>query len=386
MKYINPAYLMALSLMVGITNAAPTVVTDTASLHRGQKVRLNVLSNDTGSINPATLAIVQAPSSGTAVITPDFQILYTQTTGAPSNDTFTYRVADTGGQYATGTVNLSFASTLRLANPRINVPATPPSTALTLVNAFPNLSLSSPLCLRTPPGETQRLFICEKGGLLKVVPDVTASTPTVSTFLDLPTLLTSRSESLVTGSECGLLSVAFHPNYSSNRQFYVFYSVKSGSSTYQRVSRFTTQIGNPNAADTNSELILINQLDEAQNHNGGDMHFGQDGYLYISVGDEGDANDTLNNSQTIIKDLFSGILRIDVDKKAGNVAPTAHPAIPLDSGVARFSIPKDNPFVLPADGGTWDGKYNGATISSTDLPRCAGSFSAPACEIHGASA
>jgi len=369
MKYINPAYLMAFSLIVGMANAAPTVVTDTASLHRGQKIRLNVLANDTGSINPATLAIVQAPASGTAVITSDFQVLYTQTTGGPTNDTFTYKVADTGGQYATGTVNLSFASTLRIANPRINIPAAPPTTALALVDALPGLSFSSPVCMRTPPGETQRLFVCEKGGLLKVVPDVTASAPTASTFLNLPALLTSRGESIVTGSECGLLGVAFHPNYATNRQFYVFYSVKVGSISYQRVSRFTTQAGNPNAADTTSELNLINQVDEAQNHNGGDMHFGPDGYLYISVGDEGDANDTRNNSQTIIKDFFSGILRIDVDRKAGNVEPTAHAAIPLDSGVARFSIPKDNPFVLPANGGTWDGKYNGITITSTDLPK-----------------
>jgi len=92
-------------------------------------------------------------------------------------------------------------------------------------------------------------------------------------------------------------------------------------------------------------LVLIQQLDEAGNHNGGDLHFGPDGYLYISLGDEGDQNDTRNNSQTITKDFFSAIARIDVDKRPGNLAPNAHASVIKDGGMARYAVPADNPYV-----------------------------------------
>ena len=173
------------------------------------------------------------------------------------------------------------------------------------------------------------------------------------------------TEAFTDTGEAGLLSMAFHPDYATNRQFYVFYSVNINSARHQRVSRFTTQAGNPNLADTGSEQILIEQRDQADNHNGGDMHFGpSDGFLYISVGDEGNGDDTLLNSQLINKDLFSGILRLDVDKLSG-IEPTAHAAIPTDVNGARFTIPADNPFVLPVQGGDWDGTYNGSTVTGT---------------------
>lgn len=231
----------------------------------------------------------------------------------------------------------------RVGNPNLNVPATPPTLAIQVVTAF--TGVSSPVAMTSPPGDTRRLFACDRGGLVRLIPDVTASTPTPSTFLDLPALLKSRNESLSTSSEQGLLGIAFHPNYARNRYFYIFYSVKIGSTVYERVSRFTTKARDPDSADSDSELVLLQQEDEADNHNGGDLHFGPDGYLYISFGDEGWQNDLYNNSQNITKDFFAGIARIDVDKKTGSLAPNPHAAIPLDAGVARFSVPADNPFV-----------------------------------------
>ena len=256
------------------------------------------------------------------------------------------------------------AQTLRVANNSINVPSSPPAPATEgygLVEAFPGLSFEEPTCLATPPGETTRLFVCQKRGLLRVIPDVTAPVPQALTFLDLRAVTKRDSES-------GLLGVAFHPNFAANRYFYVFYTNSAGART-QRVSRFTASATNPNTVVPGSELILIDQADERDNHNGGDLHFGPDGYLYISVGDEGGANDQYNNSQTITKDLFAGILRIDVDRKPGNIEPTPHPAIPLDNGVARFSIPVDNPFVHTSAGGAWDGKYNGVDVTGLDTVR-----------------
>ena len=102
----------------------------------------------------------------------------------------------------------------------------------------------------------------------------------------------------------------------------------------------------PDQADAGSEVVLINQHDQEANHNGGDLHFGPDGCLYVSVGDEGGAGDTYQNSQRIDKNFFSGILRLDVDKRAGNPEPNPHPSvITTASGLAGYSVPADNPFV-----------------------------------------
>ena len=87
-------------------------------------------------------------------------------------------------------------------------------------------------------------------------------------------------------------------------------------------------------------MILIDQYDQSFIHNAGDLHFGQDGYLYVSLGDEGPGYDNNRNSQRIDKDFFSGILRIDVDNRPGNLLPNPHPAV-----MGEYKIPADNPFV-----------------------------------------
>src|SRR5262249_48287748 len=110
---------------------------------------------------------------------------------------------------------------------------------------------------------------------------------------------------------------------------------------HDRLSRFQTSLENPNQALASSEQVMITQADDYENHNGGDLHFGPDGYLYVSLGDEGNQNDAGNNSQRIDKDFFSGLLRIDVDQKPGNLPPNAHPAVSPNA----YSIPADNPFV-----------------------------------------
>ncbi|RYD39354.1 MAG: hypothetical protein EOP85_16090, partial [Verrucomicrobiaceae bacterium] len=294
----------------------PVVQSDVATMLHNRKARVNVLANDSGEIVRSSLSISQPPASGTATVSTDGSILYSHTSGTPTTDSFQYTVSNTTGQSTTGTVTITFSTALKIPAPSVKVPSSPPPTAYSLPNAFGSLTFAQPVCLVTPPGETQRLFVCEKDGLLKVVTDVDASSPASPVFLNLPALLSSRgNESMEANGECGLLGLAFHPDYATNRHFYVFYSVIKNTLRYQRVSRFTTQTGNPNLADAGSELILMEQRDEHNNHNGGDLHFGPaDGYLYISVGDEGSGDDVPTyNSQRIDKDLFSGILRIDVD-------------------------------------------------------------------------
>jgi len=200
-----------------------------------------------------------------------------------------------------------------------------------------NLSFDQPLAMVTPPGESNRLFILEKPGRIVVIGDL--AHPTKSTFLDLTPIVGSDD------SEQGVLALAFHPDYAHNRQFYVWYTsslrVKEQRVREDRLSRFQVRADDPNVADPKSEVQLISQADDAPNHNGGELIFGPDGYLYLSLGDEGGANDEFQNSQRIDKDFFSGILRLDVDKRPGSLAPNPHPSVHAGS----YAIPADNPFV-----------------------------------------
>jgi glucose/arabinose dehydrogenase len=204
----------------------------------------------------------------------------------------------------------------------------------TNVVAFPGLPLfSAPVCIASPPGETNRLFVCEHGGNIVVVTNL--ATPTRTVFMDL----TSR---VTLSGECGLCGLAFHPGYATNGFFYVFYSGQTNGGLCEIVSRFRVSGSNTNQGDLSSETQLIVQPDRADNHNGGDVHFGPDGYLYISVGDEGNQDNSFHNAQHINSNFFSGILRIDVDKRPGNLSPNPDATALVTT---NYSIPADNPFV-----------------------------------------
>jgi glucose/arabinose dehydrogenase/mono/diheme cytochrome c family protein len=239
----------------------------------------------------------------------------------------------------------------RVANSTITLPNFAPASVIEVENAFPGLSFSQPLCLRSPLGETKRLFVCEKSGDLELIPDVTSSNPSKSTFLNLDQILIARGESLLTSSEQGLLSVAFHPDYAHNGTFFTVYNVRSGGTNYQRLSRWNDPNMTDTIADSTSEEVFLEMRNDAGNHNGGDIHFGPDGYLYMSWGDEGNANDSLNNSQYLNKDFWSSVTRIDVDlEPAGpldddSIPPNPHPAIKLVGGNPLYEIPSNNPWI-----------------------------------------
>ena len=236
--------------------------------------------------------------------------------------------------------------------PTLRMPPSPPVVGYALSNAFESLTFSAPICMAMPPGETNRLFVLERSGRVTVITNLAAPNRTV--FMDI-------SSRVITGGEEGLLGLAFHPGYATNRYFYLFYSLTTNttgvSGRHQRVARFETSPSNPNAGLPATEQPLITQFDDFSNHNGGDLHFGNDGYLYVSLGDEGDQNDTGNNSQRIDKDFFSGILRLDVDKRATNLPPTAHASL---MNMTNYFIPSDNPWV----GAT---TFNGAAINVAAL-------------------
>lgn len=239
-------------------------------------------------------------------------------------------------------------------NNTLNLPADlPAASGYTTENALGTLTFNAPIAIASPPGETNRLFVVERGGTIQVVNNLN-TTPTKQTFLDLNAVLSATGGgTLSTSGEQGLLSLAFHPNYAQNGLFYITYDVivndNGTNKTFDRVARFRVSQNNANQADTTTHTPLISQLDEANNHNGGDLHFGADAYLYISVGDEGGANDQYDNARYINKDFFSAILRIDVDQKAGSLTPNPHSqastSYPSAVHAGTYKIPPDNPFI-----------------------------------------
>ncbi len=161
----------------------------------------------------------------------------------------------------------------------------------------------------------ERIFVVQRGGLIKVLmPDgELLATP----FLDISGPVNTN------GGEQGLLGVAFHPQYTANGFFYVYYCSGSGNG-FVRVSRFSVS-ADPNVANAASELVLWELAQPHANHKGGDIEFGPDGYLYFAPGDGGDANDPGNRAQNMA--LGHGKLhRIDVD------------------GGSPYGIPPSNPF------------------------------------------
>jgi glucose/arabinose dehydrogenase len=214
--------------------------------------------------------------------------------------------------------------------------------------AFSGLRLNQPLAIVSPPGDAHRLFILEKPGRILVV-DVTAARPAARVFLDLTERVGNDDV------EQGVLALAFHPDWRRNRQLYVWYTSchTRGFTTVRedRLSRFLISAQNADAADAASEEQMIAQPDRAPNHNGGELLFGSDGYLYLSLGDEGGANDQFQNSQRLDKNFFSGILRLDVDRRPGSLPPNPHPAV--FPGI--YAVPPDNPFVSATS-------FNGAPV------------------------
>lgn len=197
------------------------------------------------------------------------------------------------------------------------------------------LSFEQPVCLTSPPAQSS-LYVVEKGGRIYVIEDL--KKPQKTLFLDISSKIDAKGES-------GLLGLAFHPNFQNNQTFFIFYSGLEGQLRYQIVSKCI--LSSPSKKGTSfEETILIKQLDEAGNHNGGDLHFGPDGYLYISTGDEGKGGDHYQNSQKLDQDFFSAILRIDVDMKENNLWPNPHPAVHLsEQGMPHYKVPADNPWI-----------------------------------------
>jgi uncharacterized repeat protein (TIGR03806 family) len=205
----------------------------------------------------------------------------------------------------------------RIENRTCRFPPAPPAGPLTVAEAFPALDFTAPVWLGHAGTGERRLFVAQQGGLiLSFEPHEDADAADV--FL--------RVETRANG-ELGLLGLAFHPNHAENGLFYVFSSRENP--TRSRLSEFRRLPGGgPPIADPASERVLLEFEKPFGNHNGGDLHFGPDGYLYVAIGDGGSAGDPQNHAQRP-ETLLGSILRIDVDRR--------------DPGL-EYAVPADNPF------------------------------------------
>lgn len=192
-----------------------------------------------------------------------------------------------------------------------------------------------------PAGDgSGRLFITEQAGIVRLVKGGTlAATP----FLDIQARVRSLENG--GGDEEGLLSIAFPPAYASKGYFYVYYTNLNGDN---QVSRFHLLPGESERADPHSEELIIYFSHPGQNnHNGGQLAFGPDGYLYIGVGDGGGGGDPDGNGQNPAV-LLGKVLRIAVEAQPLSVPADYSLYLPLVSGsdpqAPSYRIPEDNPF------------------------------------------
>jgi glucose/arabinose dehydrogenase len=212
----------------------------------------------------------------------------------------------------------------------------PVTTTIQLSSERVASGLSQPLYVTSPPGDANRMFILEqKTGQIKIL-DLNTQTVAAQPFLTIP-----ANDLLKNGFEQGLLGLAFHPNYAQNGKFYVSYTAPGGGNAGQaKVVEYQVSATDPNQADPTSakQILAVNQPQE--NHNGGWIAFGADGYLYWAKGDGGGSGfqpgipDESDNSQDITNNLLGKILRLDVNGDSFTRDPDRN-----------YRIPASNPFV-----------------------------------------
>lgn len=186
---------------------------------------------------------------------------------------------------------------------------------------LPELPLVRPVQTLVQPGQASTLLIVEQPGRILRADLSKPDAKEAEVFLDI------RERVNDGGNEEGLLSVAFHPKYPEKRELYAYYT--AGKPRRSILSRFTVA-ADGRSVDPASEVEILVQSQPYSNHNGGTVLFGPDGFLYLSYGDGGAANDPHHYGQDM-SSLLGKVVRIDVDRTGADGAP--------------YAIPSDNPFV-----------------------------------------
>jgi glucose/arabinose dehydrogenase len=195
----------------------------------------------------------------------------------------------------------------------------------TTTEAFPAISFENPVDLTHANDGSGRLFVVEQKGVIKVFQNST-TVKTTADFLDI-------KDKVNYGGEAGLLGIAFHPDFKKNGFFFLNYIRKTAERLETVIARYKAAPSAKVPTDPSTETILFTFEQPYDNHNGGGMKFGKDGFLYISTGDGGSWGDPHNNAQS--KSSFLGkILRVDVNAK----------------GKGNYGIPVDNPYADNKEG------------------------------------
>jgi glucose/arabinose dehydrogenase len=198
---------------------------------------------------------------------------------------------------------------------------TAPAQNVAIEPAWPDVRIVDPVDLQHAGDGSGRVFVVSQNGQIHVLGS-DESVNEAPVFLDI-------SNRITTGSEMGLLGLAFHPDYAVNGYFFVYYTTAIDGPRRSVISRFRVNQENADLADPASELILLEFNQPLTNHNAGQLSFGpDDGYLYVASGDGGGTGDPGNNAQNL-ENLLGAILRIDIDN--------------TDEGL-NYSIPETNPF------------------------------------------
>jgi glucose/arabinose dehydrogenase len=192
------------------------------------------------------------------------------------------------------------------------------SEGISTPRAFPNLTFASPVAMKQAPDDASRWFVVEQSGLVRVFENDSGVAATEN-FVDLRTRVHFDGEA-------GLLGMAFHPDFVTNGRVYLNFSEQVGGVIRSVTAEFTSPDGGL-TLDPASERVLMTVAKPAGNHNGGNVEFGPDGFLYVGLGDGGGGGDPDENAQNPQR-LLGKMLRIDVDAQPGG-APYAIP-----SGVA----------------------------------------------------
>ncbi|WP_442510845.1 Ig-like domain-containing protein [Novipirellula sp. SH528] len=335
------------------SNHVSIATDDNVSTNEETPISIAVLSNDGDPGDTLHVESVDVSATvGAVTVNPDDTITYDPVgfldhlgVGGSIVDSFTYTVVDENGGTDTAVVNVTVTGindvpvalddtaitsedlsvTINVLDNDTDLDRTPSSLFIERVAS----GLASPVLVTSAPGQPNFLFIAEQEGQIKIL--------NLDTGLVNPTpFLTITDRSYVDGSVRGLLGLAFHPDYETNRLFYVYMTdLNEDSLIRQYQANADGLTADPSSA---TPILGIPQVDKY--HYGGWIGFGPEGFLYIASGDGGPGDDTDQDAQNFTDNLRGKILRIDVDQDGFPSDPTAN-----------YAIPTDNPFAAVGDPG-----------------------------------
>jgi glucose/arabinose dehydrogenase len=337
-------------------NIEPTTQTITAGSIASYTINVSSTSGFTGEVS---LSVDGLPGESNVnfqpptINTPGSSIMTISTNGSTPAGSYTLTISGTSG-------NQQKTSSIELVVENVVVPPT--------IILEPIVSgLASTDYVTNARDGSNRLFILEQPGRIKVL-QPGETTPT--DFLNI----TSK---VLSGGERGLLGLAFHPQFSSNRRFFLNYTRRPDGATV--IAEYLASETDPNLAIDDEKVILVIPQ-PFSNHNGGMIEFGHDGYLYIAMGDGGSANDPGNRAQNI-EELLGKILRIDINNPDGDKPYSSPPSNPFygetpgrdeiyATGLRnpwRFSFDKETGQLFAADVGQ-------GTIEEVDIIHLGGNY------------